>query len=119
MVNKKFKKILQIINKFRDDRDWLQFHNPKDMSAALAIEASELQELFLWKNIEEVKKFVRDKKNLENISDELADIFAFAIELADSLGIDIENAIQKKFIKNDKKYPVKKARGKHSKYDKL
>lgn len=119
MKNIKFAKIIQAIKKFRDERDWMQFHNPKDMASALSIESSELQELFLWKNKKEIEEFVKDKKNIEEISDELGDIFSFAIELADNLGIDIEKAVLKKIEKSSKKYPIEKAKGKADKYTKL
>lgn len=119
MKNAKFSKITQAIKKFRDERDWLQFHNPKDMATALSIETSELQELFLWKNEKEIEEYIKDKKNIEEISDELGDVFSFAIELADNLGIDIEEAIFKKMEKSAKKYPVEKSKGKHTKYNKL
>ncbi len=119
MKNSKFSKIIKAIQKFRDERDWLQFHNPKDMAAALSIESSELQELFLWKNKKEIEEYVKDKKNIEEISDELGDIFSYAIELADNLEIDIEEAVLKKLEKSRKKYPINKARGRNTKYNKL
>lgn len=119
MVNKKLQNIIAKIQKFRDDRDWMQFHNPKDLALALSIESSELNELFLWKNKKEVEEFVKNKKNIEEISDELADVFTFALELAENLGIDIEKSVEKKLIKNNKKYPVNKSRGKADKYTKL
>lgn len=118
-TNKKFRSILQKIKKFRDDRDWMQFHNPKDMAEAIVIEAGELLEHFLWKTPEEAKKYVKNKKNLKEVSDELADIFNFAIELADNLGIDIEKSTLKKLKENARKYPVVKAKGKATKYTKL
>ena len=119
MINKKFQKAIKTIQKFRDERDWMQFHNPKDMATALAIEAAELQELFLWKDKKEMEEFVKNKKNIEEISDELADVFTFALELAENLGINIEKSVENKLIKNAKKYPVEKAKGKHTKYTKL
>lgn len=119
MVNKKLQNIIAQIQKFRDERDWMQFHNPKDLALALSIEASELLELFLWKDRKEVEKFVKNKKNIEEISDELADVFTFALELAENLGIDIEKSVEQKLIKNVKKYPVNKSKGKADKYTKL
>lgn len=119
MKNAKFANIIQAIKKFRDERDWMQFHNPKDMAAALAIESSELQELFLWKNKEEIEEYIKDKKNIEEVEEELADVFSFAIELADNLGIDIEKSIESKLKKNSEKYPISKAKGKSTKYTKL
>lgn len=119
MINKKLQNIIAKIQKFRDERDWMQFHNPKDMALALSIEASELLELFLWKDKKEVEEFVKNKKNIEEISDELADVFTFALELAENLGIDIEKSVEKKLIRNNKKYPVNKSKGKADKYTKL
>lgn len=119
MKNAKFSKIIKAIKKFRDERDWLQFHNPKDMATAISIESSELQELFLWKSKKEIEEYIKDKKNIEEISDEFGDIFFFAIELADNLGIDIEEAVLKKMVKSSKKYPIEKAKGRADKYTKL
>ena len=119
MVNKKLQITIEKIQRFRDDRDWMQFHNPKDLALALSIEASELNELFLWKDKKEVEEFVKNIKNIEEISDELADVFTFALELAENLGIDIEKSIEQKLVKNNKKYPTNKSRGKHTKYTKL
>lgn len=119
MKNKKFAGILKVIKKFRDDRNWMQFHNPKDMATALAIEASELQELFLWKSKDEIREYLKKEKNIEEVSDELADIFNFLIELADNLGIDIESAVMNKLKKTEKKYPINKSKGKSTKYTKL
>lgn len=119
MINKNFQNILQRIKRFRDAREWMQFHNPKDMAQAISIEAGELQELFLWKNDQEIKQFLKDKKNKNEVADELADIFNYAIELADNLGIDIEKAIENKFKKSEIKYPVNKSKGKSTKWTKL
>ena len=118
-TNKNFQIILSKIKKFRDDRDWKKFHNPKDMAEGIVIEASELLELFLWKTQEESKKYVKDKENLEEIADEIADILYFTIELADDLGIDIEKAVLNKLKKSEKKYPIEKAKGIATKYTKL
>lgn len=117
--NKKFNSILNKIKKIRDERDWMQFHNPKDMAEAIVIEAGELLEHFLWKTPEEAYKYVKNKKNLKEISNELSDIFNYALELADNLGIDIEQATLNKLKENSKKYPISKAKGKATKYTKL
>ncbi len=119
MINNKFQNILQKVKKFRDDRDWMQFHNPKDMAEAIVIEASELLELFLWKNKEESTKSMKNKKFKEEVSDEMADIATFLFELADNHGIDIEKAIENKLNKNEKKYPVNKSKGNKTKYTRL
>ena len=118
-MNLSFGKLSEKIKKFRDERDWKKFHNPKDMAEAMVIETSELLELFLWKSQKESNEFLKNKKNLEETSDELADIAWFLFEFADNYGIDIEKAIEKKLQKNAKKYPVNKAKGVATKYTKL
>ncbi len=118
-MNKPFRPILQKIKKFRDERDWKQFHNPKDMAEALVIESSELLELFLWKSQKESEKSIKSRKFFEEVSDELADIALFIFEFADNFGIDIENAIEKKMRKNAQKYPIHKSKGIATKYTRL
>ena len=105
------------IRRFRDERDWMQFHNHKDMATALAIEAAELQELFLWKHGQEIDAVVTEKR--ERLTEELADVAVYLLELADNLGIDIADAVVRKLEKNAIKYPVHKARGSSAKYDEL
>lgn len=105
------------IRKFRDERDWLQFHNHKDMAAALAIEAAELQELFLWKHGAEIEEVATTKR--ERLSEELADVAVYLLELTDNLGIDLGDAVMAKLRKNAAKYPVDKAKGSNAKYDEL
>ncbi|MGK6344393.1 nucleotide pyrophosphohydrolase [Chryseobacterium sp. DT-3] len=102
---------LQKLLKFRDDRDWEQFHNSKDLALALSIEASELLEIFLWKKDED---FSKDK-----LEEELADVFMYGLLLAHKNNIDINSVILKKLHKNDEKYPVNKAKGRADKYDEL
>ncbi|MGM9478224.1 nucleotide pyrophosphohydrolase [Pedobacter sp. GSP4] len=97
--------------KFRDERDWAQFHNPKDLALALNIEAAELLELFLWKNAEDA--------NVEKIKEELADVFSYALLLADKYKLDVKQIILDKIKLNDTKYPVAKAKGTAKKYDEL
>ncbi len=105
------------IRAFRDERDWMQFHNHKDMAAALAIEASELQELFLWKNSGEVEEVGATRQ--EHLREELADVAIYLLELADNLGIDLSEAILSKLSKNALKYPVEKSKGSNAKYTEL
>ena len=95
----------------------MQFHDPKNMSISVIIKAAELLEHFQWKTKEEVKKYVEENK--EEIQDEIADIALYLFELADNLEIDLLNAMRGKIEKNNKKYPVEKAKGKHTKYNKL
>ena len=93
------------IRKFRDDRDWKQFHNPKDLAVSVSIEAAELLELFQWKSAEESARYAAE--NQERVSEEIADVAIYLIELADSTGIDLAQAIDAKLEKNARKYPVK------------
>jgi NTP pyrophosphatase (non-canonical NTP hydrolase) len=111
------KKITNKIKKFRDERDWLQFHNHKDLALSLVLEAAEVLEHFQWKSPDEVNKYAKEAKS--EIADELADVAMYLFELADNLGINLADAIDAKMKKNAKKYPVKKAKGKHTKYSKL
>jgi len=111
------KNITEKIKKFRDDRDWMQFHDPKNMAVSIILEASELLEHFQWKNTEEVERYAR--QNRGDIQDEIADIALYLFELADNLEIDLLEAMEKKIAKNEKRYPVEKARGRHTKYNKL
>ncbi len=96
---------------FRDERDWEQFHNSKDLALAISIESSELLELFLWKENEEFDK--------ENLKEELADILAYALLLAEKHDINIYEILNAKVSKNAKKYPVNKAKGTAKKYTDL
>ena len=109
------KKLITEILKFRNDRDWEQFHDSKNLALALSIEASELNELFLWKNsaddIENVSK--------TRLAEELADVLVYALLLAEKNDLDIESIILDKLEKNNKKYPVDKSRGNSKKYTDL
>ncbi len=105
------------IRAFRDEREWMQFHNPKNLATSIVIEAGELLELFQWTNMEESEQLGRNKR--QQISDEIADVAVYVIELADNLGIDLIAAIHQKMDANALKYPVEKARGKSTKYTEL
>lgn len=105
------KDIIQALIDFRNERDWEQFHNPKDLALAINIEASELLELFLWKNAEDA--------NREKVKEELADIFAFAFLLADKYNFDVKDIVLEKISKNAEKYPIEKAKGTAKKYNEL
>ena len=112
-----FDDLLSQILAFRDERDWDQFHQPKELAIALSIEASELLEHFLWKSPEEVTQRIATKKT--EISDELADITVYLLELAHKMEIDLPAAIRSKLAKNAIKYPVAKAKGSNKKYSEL
>ena len=105
------------IIKFRNDRDWGQFHTIKDLCLGLNIEVSELQELFLWKDDKELKETINNKK--ESIGDELADIFIFLAYLSNDLNIDLNEVINRKIDENGIKYPIAKSRGSNKKYNEL
>ena len=113
----RYQQILQRIRKFRDDRDWMQFHNPRNLAVSIVLEASELLEHFQWARDEEVVGYI--EKNKEDVRDEIADIATYLFELADNLGIDLFEAMERKFEKNEAKYPVEKARGNAKKYTDL
>ncbi|KKB48405.1 nucleotide pyrophosphohydrolase [Parabacteroides gordonii] len=106
-----FEELIDIIVKFRDERDWEQFHNAKDLALALSIEAAELNQLFLWKSPEEA--------NVEKIKEELADILNYALLIANKYGFDVSQIILDKIKKNAEKYPVDKAKGSSKKYNEL
>jgi NTP pyrophosphatase (non-canonical NTP hydrolase) len=101
-------KLTDDVLRFRDARDWKQFHNPKDLALALSIEAAELNELFLWKSA--------DAADRKRVAEELADVFIYSLLLAHESGFDITEAVNKKLHANEKKYPVKKAKGLARKY---
>lgn len=105
------KEIIEALIKFRNERDWEQFHNPKDLALAINVEAGELLELFLWKNASEA--------NTNKVKEELADVLAFAFLLADKYKFDIKEIILEKIKKNGEKYPIEKAKGTAKKYDEL
>jgi dCTP diphosphatase len=103
------------IRAFRDERDWAQFHNPKDMAIAISIEASELLEHFLWKSPNELDERIAERR--EQIEEEIADIGIYLAELADNLGIDLLAAMDKKIAKNVLKYPAERVKGSSKKYN--
>jgi NTP pyrophosphatase (non-canonical NTP hydrolase) len=94
---------------FRDDRDWAQFHNPKDLALAISIEASELNELFLWKH--------HDEFDHKRLSEELADVFIYSLLLAHETKLDVKKIINSKILKNSRRYPVRKSKGSSKKYN--
>ena len=96
---------------FRNERDWEQFHNAKDLAVALSVEANELLELFLWKQAEEA--------DAARVREELADVMAYALLLADKYGFDIKEIVLEKIKQNELKYPVEKAKGNARKYNEL
>lgn len=104
---------------FVRERDWEQFHSPKNLSMALAAESGELMEHFLWSTAEESKAVAADAAKRGKIADELADVVIYALEFANITGLDLAAAIESKMAANAKKYPVEKARGRSDKYTEL
>lgn len=104
---------------FARDRDWEQFHAPKNLSMALAAEAAELMEHFLWVSPEASRAVTADPSKRAKIAEELADIVIYALEFANITGLDVAAAIEVKMAANAKKYPVDKSRGRADKYTEL
>ena len=108
------KELMNRINQFRDDRDWRKFHNEKDLAISISLEASELLELFQWKNSEEVVE-----SSLNEIKEELADVLIYSLMMADNLNLDVDDIIKNKLDLNERKYPIEKSRGSNKKYNEL
>jgi NTP pyrophosphatase (non-canonical NTP hydrolase) len=105
------KKLEDLLVQFRDERDWEQFHNPKDLAVALSIEANELLETFLWKKAEDA--------NVEKVKEELADVLAYSLLIAHHYNLDVAQIIKDKVVKNAEKYPIEKSKGTATKYNEL
>ncbi len=110
MTQDTINKILQ----FRDERDWKQFHNPKDLAISISLEAAELLEVFQWSG-EDVKCM----ENIDKIKEELADVVNYCVLMSDVCGLDLDEIVLEKLKRNNEKYPVKKAYGSKEKYNKL
>jgi len=105
---------IERIRNFRDARDWMQFHNPKNLACSIVIEAAELLEHFQWKTPKESAEHATIRR--DEVAAEMADVAIYLIELADNLGIDLLTAINQKLDINEQKYPVAKAKGSAKKY---
>ena len=105
---------IQRVLKFRDDRDWRQFHTPKDLAISMSLEAAELLEVFQWSGTDLECREKRDK-----VREELADVLSYCISLADVCGLDLDQILNEKITKNEAKYPVEKAYGRADKYTEL
>jgi NTP pyrophosphatase (non-canonical NTP hydrolase) len=108
---KDIEEIIQTLLKFRDERDWEQFHNAKDLALAINVESGELLELFLWKSANEA--------NIEKIREELADIFSYSFMLAEKYNLDVKEIVLEKIKENAIKYPIDKSKGVAKKYNEL
>lgn len=110
--------IRQKLRKFAEDRNWDQFHSPKNLSMALAAEAAELLEIFQWLTEEQSKDIVNSEKEIAKVREEIADVFIYLVRLADKLNIDIEKEVLAKIAINEKKYPVALSKDNAVKYNK-
>lgn len=113
----RIKEITEKIKKFRDERDWDKFHNPKEEAIDLAVEAAEVLEHFQWRSGKDLEEYIKTHK--QEISDELADVFYCLLQLVDTLKIDLEKAFDLKMKQNEKKYPIHKVKGRPNKYSEL
>lgn len=109
--------ITERIRAFRDARDWMQFHTPKELAVAITAEAGELLQHFVWQQPAQVEQRARER--LPELEDEMADVGILLFELADNLGVDLGQAMLAKLARNEKRYPVEKARGSNAKYNEL
>lgn len=109
--------LIKIILKFRKARNWKQFHNPKDMSISLVLEATEVLEHFQWKKGDEIQEYIKSHK--KEIGEELSDVLYWVLLLSHDLDIDIKKAFNRKMAISNRKYPVEKAKGSHKKYTEL
>jgi dCTP diphosphatase len=114
-----FQQVKEHVLAFARERDWEQFHTPKNLSMALAAEAGELMEHFLWATPEQSQTIAADPVKRGKIADELADVVIYALEFANTTGLDLAAAIQAKMVANGKKYPIEKAKGRADKYTEL
>jgi NTP pyrophosphatase (non-canonical NTP hydrolase) len=111
--------LLRAVRRFRDEREWKPFHNPKDLAISISLEAAELLEHFQWKGPAEVEAFLQDEANRGRVAQEMADVLILLVSLADALGLDLLQAARSKLAENARKYPVERAKGNARKYDEL
>lgn len=106
----------EMIKEFCRQRDWDQFHNPKDLAIGISTEANELLDIFRFKSADQMDDLVSSGSGYIKISDELADVFFFVLRFAEKYNIDLEEALKEKMRKNSEKYPVEKSKGSNRKY---
>jgi NTP pyrophosphatase (non-canonical NTP hydrolase) len=114
-----FEELLRRVLRFRDERDWRQYHHPKDLAISICLEAAELLEHFQWKDREEVRRMLADPEARHAAGEEMADILILLLSASDAVGVDLYAAVLAKLEKNAAKYPVEKAKGNARKYDRL
>jgi dCTP diphosphatase len=109
----------KLVIKFRDERDWKKYHNPKDLAVSMSIEAAELLELFQWRTVEEIKEMIKNNEKYQRVCEELADIIIYCLDISEILNADVSEIVKKKLKQNEKKYPVEKSKGSAKKYTEL
>ncbi|MDE1833611.1 MAG: nucleotide pyrophosphohydrolase [Candidatus Micrarchaeota archaeon] len=109
----------EIVKRYSEDRDWDQYHGPKELAIGVITEASELLEQFRFKSERQMAEMLADPKSREEIGDELVDVLVFLLRFSQMYGMDLSEAFERKMAKNVRKYPVEKARGKNIKYTEL
>ncbi len=110
----------EILNKFKEERNWGQFHDAKNLAEAISIESGELQEHFLWKkSVDVMSQLESDPKFKDEVSEELADVVMYCLNFANAINIDLSSTIKNKIKKNNEKYPVEKSKGNAKKYNQL
>ena len=107
------------VKRFSEEREWLKYHNPKDLAISISIEASELLEHFQWLTDKEIERRLNNSKEFNEIKSELADVINYALALSNRLGIDISKSLIDKIKDNEKKYPTSKVKGNYKKYDEV
>jgi len=107
----------ELVRAFVNERDWRQFHTPKNLSMSLAIEAAELMEHFQWLTADESRSLADDRDKLTEVGEELADVLCYSLALANELGLDVSQAIRDKMVKNARKYPAEEFRGRYGPED--
>jgi len=111
--------LIKAVLAFRDERDWRQFHNPKDLAISICLEAAELLEPFQWKGPDEIAAFLAEEGNRRRVGEEMADVLILLVSMANAVGIDLMEAARAKLAVNARKYPVERSRGNAKKYDAL
>ena len=117
MVNMDINKIQKRLRDFAEERNWEQFHSPKNLTMALTAEAAELLEIFQWLTEEQSREIVKSEEEMARVREELADVFIYLARLADKLNIDLEKEVIKKIALNEKKYPVELSKDNATKYN--
>lgn len=112
-------RLSNMVKKFCEERDWDQFHNPKDLAIGISTEANELLDIFRFKTEEDINQIFLEDKSLEHVREEVADILFFVLRFAQMNDIDLEESLEEKLMKNALKYPVEKIKGKNLKYNEL